>query len=88
MLVKKKKKTNINGLTQVQVARVIHSVMSDSLPSQGLQPTRLLCPWNSSCKDTGLGSHSFLQGIFPIWKSILASLIAGSSEPPRKPNTA
>ena len=26
---------------------------------------RLLCPWNSSGKDTGVGSHSLLQGIFP-----------------------
>ena len=26
---------------------------------------RLLCPWNSPGKSTGVGSHSFLQGIFP-----------------------
>ena len=26
---------------------------------------RLLCPWNSPGKNTGVGSHSFLQGIFP-----------------------
>ena len=26
--------------------------------------TRLLCPWNSPGKNTGLGSHSFLEGIF------------------------
>ena len=25
--------------------------------------TRLLCPWNSWSKNTGVGSHSFLQGI-------------------------
>ena len=25
----------------------------------------LLCPWNSPGKNTGVGSHSFLQGIFP-----------------------
>ena len=31
-----------------------------------LQPTRLLCPWNSPGKNTGVGSHSLLQGIFPI----------------------
>ena len=34
-----------------------------SLP-QGLQPTRLLCPWNSPGKNTGVGCHSLLQGIF------------------------
>ena len=29
-----------------------------------LQPTRLLCPWNSPGKNTGMGNHSLLQGIF------------------------
>ena len=38
--------------------------MSNSLQLHGLQPARLLCPWNSPGKNTGLGSHSFLQGIF------------------------
>ena len=28
-----------------------HSVMSDSLPSFGLQPTRFLCPWDFSGKN-------------------------------------
>ena len=27
-------------------------------------PARILCPWDSSGKNTGVGSHSFLQGIF------------------------
>ena len=27
--------------------------------------TGLLCPWNSPGKNTGVGSHSLLQGIFP-----------------------
>ena len=40
------------------------SVMSDSLWPQGRQPTRLLCPWNSPGKNTEVGSHSLLQGIF------------------------
>ena len=26
---------------------------------------RLLCPWNSPGKNSGVGCHSFLQGIFP-----------------------
>ena len=30
-----------------------------------LQPTRLLCPWDSPGKKTGVGSHPLLQGIFP-----------------------
>ena len=40
------------------------SVMSDSLRPHGPQPTRLLCPWNFPGKNTGLGCHFFLQGIF------------------------
>ena len=29
-----------------------------------MEPTRFLCPWDSPGKNTGVGSHSFLQGIF------------------------
>ena len=43
---------------------VSRSVVSDSLPLQGLQPAMLLCPWNSLGKNTGVGYHSLLQGIF------------------------
>ena len=35
------------------------------LQPRELQPVRLLCPPNSSGKNTGVGCHSFLQGIFP-----------------------
>ena len=34
--------------------------------ANGLQPTRLLCPWDSLGKDTGAGSHALLQGIVLI----------------------
>ena len=37
-----------------------HSVVSDSLRSHGLY-----CPWNSPGQNTGVGSLSLLQGIFP-----------------------
>ena len=43
---------------------VRNSVMSNSLWHRGLEPTRLLCPWNSPGKNTGVGCHSLLQGIF------------------------
>ena len=33
--------------------------------SHGLEPARLLCPWNSPGKNTGAGCHFLLQGIFP-----------------------
>ena len=42
------------------------SVLSDSLSPYGLQPTRLLCPWDSPGKNTGVGCQALLQGIFPI----------------------
>ena len=40
-------------------------VMSDSLPPYGPESARLLCPWDSPGKNTGMGFHVFLQGIFP-----------------------
>ena len=38
--------------------------MSDSSNPHGLQPTRLLCPWDSPGKNTGVDCHFLLQGIF------------------------
>ena len=38
--------------------------MSNSLRPQGPQPTRHLYPWNSPGKNTGVGCHFLLQGIF------------------------
>ena len=53
------------------------SVMSDSATPWGLQPTKFLYPWNSPGKNTGVGSHSFLQGIFPTQGSNLGLLYCG-----------
>ena len=39
-------------------------VVSDSSRPCGPQPARLLCPWGSSGKNTGVGCHAPLQGIF------------------------
>ena len=39
--------------------------MSDSLRLHGMNPARVLCPWNSPGKNTGVGCHFLLQGIFP-----------------------
>ena len=41
------------------------SILSDSLQPLGLQPTSLLCPWDSPGKNTGAGCCALLQGIFP-----------------------
>ena len=53
-------RVNILGVCACSVA----SVMSDSLQSYGLQPTRLLCPWNSPGRNTGVGCCALLQGLF------------------------
>ena len=37
------------------------SVISDSSRPHGLQPTRLLCPWDFPDKSTGVGCHCLLQ---------------------------
>ena len=37
-----------------------------TLQPHGLWPTGLLCPWNSTGKNPGVGSHLLLQGVFPI----------------------
>ena len=53
-------------------------------------PARLLCPWNSPGKNTGVGCHSLLQGTFPTQGSKSSLLIAGrffTAEPSGKPHT-
>ena len=71
---------------------IIVSVMADSLRPHELESTRLLCPWNSSGKNTGVDCHFLLQGIFPTqgWNPCLLHLLhwqADSlpSKPPGKP---
>ena len=39
-------------------------VMSDALWPHGLQPARLLCPWDFPGKNTGVGRHTLLEVIF------------------------
>ena len=39
-------------------------VMSNSLRPHELYPIRLLCPWGFPGKNTGVGCHFLLQGIF------------------------
>ena len=41
------------------------AVLSDSLWPHEPQPTRLLCPWKSPGKNTGVGCHALLRRIFP-----------------------
>ena len=65
---------------------VSRSVVSNSLRLHELQPTRLLCPWSSAGKDTGVGFHFLLQenlldpGIEPGSLALQADSLP--SEPP------
>ena len=45
-------------------ARRVASITSDSVWPHGLQPIRLLCPWDSPGKNSGVGCCSPLQGTF------------------------
>ena len=52
------------------------SVMSDSWRPYGLQPTRLLHPWDFPGKRTGVGCHCLLQGShLKVWFDVLPSLV-------------
>ena len=87
----------VQSLAQLPVASgcpkenesVSRSVLSNCLQPPGLQPARLLCPWDSPGKNTGVGSYSLLQGIFLIQVSNPglphSRQIPYQSEPPRKP---
>ena len=55
------------------VERVNRSVMSNSLQSHELYP---LCPWDSPGKNTGVGCHFLLHGIFPT-QGLNLSLVKG-----------
>ena len=47
----------------VCVCALSNSIMSDSLRPHGLQPARLLCPWDFTGKNTGVGCHFILQDL-------------------------
>ena len=69
------------------------SVTFDSMRPYELQPTRLLCPWDSPGKNTGVGCHALFQGIFPTqgsnpcllhllhWQASSLPLVPPGSEP-------
>ena len=39
------------------------SLVFDSWQPLGLQPGRLLCPWDSPGRNTGVGRHALLKGV-------------------------
>ena len=55
-----------NSCQQYLIWHLLHSESeSRSVVSNSLRPLRLYSPWNSPGQDTGVGSLSLLQGIFP-----------------------
>ena len=57
-------KMEANRLVNVCVCVFSHFNLSDSLCHMYCSP-RLLCPYDSPGKDTGVRCHALLQGIFP-----------------------
>ena len=68
---------SMNTISTPHLACVLScSVLSDSLWPSGLQPTRLLCPWDFPGKNTGVGCFFLLHGIFPAQGSNTRHLIS------------
>ena len=57
-------------------AHMLSHVRLFSTHACGWQPTRLLCPWNSSGKKIWADCHFLLQGIFPTQESNPTSLLS------------
>ena len=70
---------------------VSHSGTTDSLQRHGLQPPRLLCPWDFQGKTTGVGCHFLPQGNLPNPgikpRSLALKADSLPSKPSRKPKT-
>ena len=62
---------HIQALIGTPCVCVCPSVVSNSLQSHELEPTRLLYPWDFPGKNTAVGCHVLLQGIFPTQGSNL-----------------
>ena len=67
----------INPLVIIVVVVMLVAQSCLTLRPHGLYPARLLCPWDSPGKNTGMGCHSLLQRIFPTQGSNPVSFIAG-----------
>ena len=61
------------------------SLSCDSLQPYRLQPARLFCSWNSPVKNSGVGCHALLQGIFPTQGIEPGSLALWTDSLPSKP---
>ena len=78
--------------SQIMIETVLATHSCPTLcDSHGLQPTRLLCSWDSPGKNAGDGCHSLLQGIF-LTQGLNPGLLhcrrdSLPSDPPGKPDS-
>ena len=75
VLLGSKKRGRKNKSTEILRSGNVSSVVSYSLQPHGLWPTRLLCPWDFSDKNTGEGYHFLFQGRKRGGLSFLAMLL-------------
>ena len=61
--------------------------MSDSSRPHGLQPTRLLHPWDFPGKSTGVGCHCLLRSA-KVLSSKMKAMVYGAGETHKKPPAA
>ena len=70
---KVKEKRDYEGSERTQIEHISYPVYLNGMHSSfwgkeqvlGLQPARLLCPWDSPGKNIGVGYHYLLQGSLP-----------------------
>ena len=62
-------------LLTAEINTAIYAQSYPTLRPLGLQPARLLCPWDSAGRNTGVGCHFLLQEIFPAQGSNLHLLL-------------
>ena len=84
------RRENDNKISSSYSSSVSRSAVSDSLQPHEVQPSRLLHPWDSPSKNTGVDCHFLLQGIFLIqgsnpsllhcWQIFLPSELQGRSK--------
>ena len=76
--------------SSLSTAPVAASVVSNSVQPHRCQPTRLLCPWDSPGKNTGVGCHFLFQcmkvksesevaQLFPTLHDLMDCSLPGSS---------
>ena len=71
----------LKQFSEVAAAAPVMTVVSDSVRPHRWQPNRLLCPWDSPGKNTGVGCHFLLQCMKMKSESEVAQLCLTLSDP-------